>query len=86
MEVVDAAAAYEGLRGPRGRSAWPLDGGVLLAWVAYRVAVDTGGPGERLARHLRYFAGQRFLDQRPDGLLREVPRPREHRSRSNRPP
>jgi hypothetical protein len=86
VEVVDAAAEYEAQEDPRRRAAWPLDGGALLAWVTYRVVVDTGGPGDRLACHLRYFGGQRFLDERPDGLLREIPRPRERRSLSGKPP
>lgn len=86
VEVVDAAVAYEAQQHPRRREAWPLDRGALLAWVTTRVAADVGGPGDRLALHLRYFAGQRFLGERPDGLLREIPRPREYRSRAAQPP
>lgn len=55
------------------RRVLPVDGGVLVAWIAFRTAIAYAGPGDRLAASLRYFAGRRFLGERPDGLLRDVP-------------
>ncbi|MFF7192652.1 hypothetical protein ACFZAM_02900 [Streptomyces sp. NPDC008079] len=77
VEVVDAAAEFDALRTADAEGGWEVDGGVLLAWLAYRVAVARYGPGHRLVGHLRYFAGQRFVDERPDGLFAGVARPGE---------
>jgi hypothetical protein len=48
-----------------------VDADVLTAWVAYEAAA-LRSPRSRLALHLRYFAGRRFLVDRPDGLLAGV--------------
>jgi hypothetical protein len=77
-EVVAAAADYEAQQRPQRREQWPLDSGALMAWVVRRVAV-TSASSDRLALHLRYFGGQRFLEQRPDGLLKGLPWPEQHR-------
>ena len=88
--LADRAAEHEALLRSSGESQGDdlaVDGGALTAWVMYRVAVSRSGPGDRLAGHLRYFAGRRFLDGRPDGLLRGVSLPGEGRAaRAARPP
>lgn len=81
-DAVDAAAVYDALL-PAG-DAERVDGGTLLAHLSVRVAGAQYGPGHRLVGHLRYFRGQRFLDE-PGGLLADVPRPPEHPV-TDRPP